>query len=43
MNNLLVVSTLFLLFPIIIFYKKNNKNIYEIILAALLCININCE
>ena len=40
MNNLLVVSTLFLLFPIIIFYKKNNKNIYEIILAALLCINI---
>ena len=36
----LSISSLFLLFPIILFAYKNQQNIYETILAGLLLINI---
>jgi len=36
----LVLSTFFLLIPLIIFFIKKNKNIYEIVLAIFFVINI---
>jgi hypothetical protein len=36
----LSISSLFLLFPLILFTYKNQQNMYETILAGLLLINI---